>query len=44
LESRPQAPREKLEVAVVPPGLHEMLAEIAARAESLATSIEEKLN
>ena len=44
LESRPQAPREKLEVAVVPPGLQEMLAEIAARAESLATSIEEKLN
>ena len=44
LESKPQAPREKLEVAVVPTGLHDTLAEIAARAESLAASIEEKVN
>ncbi|KAF0171767.1 MAG: hypothetical protein FD162_2851 [Rhodobacteraceae bacterium] len=43
LESRPVPEREKLEVPVVPPGLRETLAEIAARAESLAASIEEKV-
>jgi len=43
LESRPVPEREKLEVPVIPPGLRETLAEIAARAESLAASIEEKV-
>lgn len=42
IEARPVAEREKLEVAVVPPGLTETLAEIAARAESLASSVEER--
>ena len=43
IEARPVPEREKLEVAVVPPGLRETLAEIAARAESLAASIEESV-
>lgn len=43
LESRPVPEREKLEVPVIPPGLRETLAEIAAQAESLAASIEEKV-
>lgn len=43
IESRPAPPREKVEVAVIPPGLHETLAEIAARAEALAASVEERL-
>lgn len=43
LEGRPQPEREKLEVPVVPPGLRETLAEIAARAEALAASVEEKV-
>ena len=43
IEARPMPEREKLEVAVVPPGLRETLAEIAARAESLAASIEESV-
>lgn len=42
IEARPVAEREKLEVAVVPPGLKETLAEIAARAESLASAVEER--
>jgi len=43
LEGRPQPEREKLEVPVVPQGLRETLAEIAARAEALAASVEEKV-
>ncbi|MDZ4312847.1 MAG: cell division protein ZapA [Cypionkella sp.] len=43
IESRPQPEREKLEVAVVPPGLREALAEIAARAEAMAASVEDRL-
>ena len=43
LEGRAQPEREKLEVPVVPPGLRETLAEIAARAEALAASVEEKV-
>lgn len=43
LESRPQPEREKVEVPVVPTGLRETLAEIAARAEAMAASVEERL-
>ncbi|MFC3180410.1 cell division protein ZapA [Cypionkella sinensis] len=43
IEARPQPEREKIEVAVVPPGLRETLAEIAARAEAMAASIEDRL-
>jgi cell division protein ZapA len=42
LESRPTPEREKLEVPVIPPGLTETLAEIAARAEAVAASLEER--
>ncbi|MEO5619448.1 MAG: cell division protein ZapA [Cypionkella sp.] len=42
LESRPAPEREKLEVPVIPPGLTETLAEIAARAEAVAASLEER--
>ena len=43
IEARPQPEREKIEVAVVPPGLRETLAEIAARAEAMAARVEEQL-
>ena len=43
IDSRPQPEREKIEVAVVPPGLRETLAEIAARAEAMAASVEDRL-
>ena len=43
IEARPQPEREKIEVAVVPPGLRETLAEIAARAEAMAASVEDRL-
>ena len=43
IEGRPVQPREKLEVPVVPPAVLETLAEIAARAEALAASVEERL-
>lgn len=43
LEARPVPEREKVEVAVVPEGVRETLAEIAARAEALAASVEERL-
>ena len=43
IEARPQLEREKIEVAVVPPGLRETLAEIAARAEAMAASVEDRL-
>jgi cell division protein ZapA len=42
IEARPVPEREKIEVAVVPPGLKETLAEIAARAEAMAASVEER--
>lgn len=42
IEARPAPAREKVEVAVVPPGVVETLAEIAARAEALADRIEER--
>lgn len=43
IEDRPAPEREKVEVAVVPPAVVETLAEIAARAEALAASIEDSL-
>lgn len=43
LRSRPEPPAKTVEVAVIPPQLTESLAEIAARAESLAASVEEKV-
>ena len=43
IEGRPVAAREKLEVPVVPAAVLETLAEIAARAEALAASVEERL-
>lgn len=43
IEGRPVVPREKLEVPVVPAAVLETLAEIAARAEALAASVEERL-
>lgn len=43
IEGRPAPEREKVEVAVVPPAVVETLAEIAARAEALAASIEDSL-
>jgi cell division protein ZapA len=43
IDARPVAAREKIEVAVVPPALRETLAELAARAEALAASVEERL-
>ncbi|MCU0817618.1 MAG: cell division protein ZapA [Cypionkella sp.] len=41
LEERPAPAPQKVEVPVVPPQLRESLAEIAARAESLADRMEE---
>jgi cell division protein ZapA len=41
IEARPPLEREKIEVAVVPAGLFETLSEIAARAESVASLVEE---
>ena len=43
IDARPVAEREKIEVAVVPPALRETLAELAARAEALAASVEDRL-
>ena len=43
LEGRMAPARERLEVPVVPQEVTETLAEIAARAEALADSIEERL-
>lgn len=44
IEGRPVQEREKVEVAVVPAGVRETLAEIAARAEALAAAMEERLS
>jgi cell division protein ZapA len=41
LEARPAPVAEKVEVPVIPPRVLETLAEIAARAESLADRVEE---
>jgi cell division protein ZapA len=43
IEARPVPEREKIEVPVVPAAVRETLAEIAARAEALAASIEERM-
>lgn len=42
LENRPAPAPETVEVPVLPVGVSETMAEIAARTESLATSLEEK--
>ena len=43
LEARPAPEPQKVEVAVIPPQLGESMAEIAARAETLAQRLEEKV-
>ncbi len=43
IEKQPKPAPEKVEVAVIPPQLHETMAEIAAQAEAMADRIEEKL-
>ncbi|MFZ1470199.1 MAG: cell division protein ZapA [Paracoccaceae bacterium] len=43
LESRPAPVAQKIEVPVIPPQISETMAEIAARAEALATQVEEKI-
>jgi cell division protein ZapA len=42
IEARPAAEPKKIEVPVLPKGLVETLAEIAARAESLAAAVEDR--
>lgn len=42
IESRPKPLPERIEVPVVPPQVKEALAEIAARAEAMATTVEER--
>ncbi|MBV0911536.1 cell division protein ZapA [Anianabacter salinae] len=42
LRNAPPPPAERIQVPVVPDGLRDSMAEIAARAESLADEIEEK--
>jgi cell division protein ZapA len=41
LRDRPMAPPERVEIPVVPPAVTETLAELAARAEAIAASLEE---
>jgi cell division protein ZapA len=43
LESRPAPEPQTIEVPVIPPQIPETLAEIAARAEALATIVEDKV-
>lgn len=43
LRNQPEPPAKTEEVAVIPPQLSESLAEIAARTESLAAAIEDKV-
>ena len=43
MDARPAAESERIEVPVVPPEVTDNLAEIAARAEALAASVEERL-
>ena len=42
LRNMPQPEPERIEVAVVPPSVTDTLAELAARAEALASVIEER--
>jgi cell division protein ZapA len=42
LAARPAPEPQKIEVAVIPPELHETLSELAARAEALADAVEDK--
>lgn len=42
LQSRPAPPPERVEVPVIPPVVVETMAELAARAEAVATRIEER--
>lgn len=44
LQNKPQPAPERVEVAVVPPSVTDTLAELAARAEALASVVEEKSN
>jgi cell division protein ZapA len=43
MAARPAPEPQKIEVAVIPPELTETLSELAARAESLADAVEDKL-
>lgn len=43
LESQPAPEPQKIEVPVIPPQIPETLAEIAARAEALASKVDEKV-
>ncbi len=42
VEARPAAPRERVEVPVIPASIKETLIELAARAEALAAQVEER--
>ena len=42
MDAKPPAPKERIEVPVVPQDVTDTLAEIAARAEALAARLEEK--
>jgi cell division protein ZapA len=44
MRNAPQPVPQRVEVSVIPPALADSLAEIAARTESLAAAIEERLN
>ncbi|MGB8812115.1 MAG: cell division protein ZapA [Paracoccaceae bacterium] len=44
LENRPVADVQRIEVPVVPAAVRETLAEIAARAEAMASAIEERIS
>lgn len=44
LRNAPKPPAEKVEVPVIPQIVNDTLAELAARAESLADAVEEKLS
>ncbi len=43
LENQPAPEPQKIQVSVIPPQIPETLAEIAARAEALATKVDEKI-
>ena len=42
MAARPAPEPQKIQVAVIPPELHETLSELAARAEALADAVEDK--
>lgn len=44
LEARGDAPRERVEVPVVPQDVTDTLAELAARAEALASAVEDRMS